>query len=182
MFAIRTKRLVLRDLALRDVPRLNEFFTDRVVTRKMGFVRTRNLRETRAWVKRAIFHNRKRPRFAYSLAVVTKKDRKIVGWIGFGDTDKKKRHIAERDFGFAFRRDCWSKGYGTESLRGITDFIFCELKGRSFFGDHDVTNPASGRVMAKCGFRRMAPPVRGIRAHSHAYILTRASWLKRRRG
>ena len=174
MFTLRTKRLLLRDLVPGDVPRLHPFFSDRRVTRYMDFVRTRKLRQTGAWVKRAIRHNRKWPRFAYSLAVVSKKDRSVVGWIGFGQTDKRKRHLGERDFGFAFLRDCWGKGYGTESLRAITRFIFGTLKGKSFWGEHSLANPASGRVMRKCGFRRMTPPVRGIRVRSAGYLLTRA--------
>jgi ribosomal-protein-alanine N-acetyltransferase len=173
MFVLRTKRLILRDLVPGDVPRLHVFFTDRAVTRYMDFVRTRTLRQTRAWVNRAIHHNRQRPRFAYSLAVVSRKERTVVGWIGFGHTDVAKRHFGERDFGFAFRRDCWGLGYGTESLRAISTFIFGTLKGRSLWGEHSLANPASGRVMRKCGFRRMTPPVRGIRAHSAGYLLTR---------
>lgn len=179
MFTIRTRRLVLRDLVPGDVPRLHVFFADTAVTRTMGYIKTRTLRETRAWVKRAIFHNRARPRFAYSLAVVRKADRDVVGWIGFGMADTRKRHIGERDFGYAFRRDRWNRGYGTESLRAITAFVFRRLRGRSLFGEYRFHNPASGRVMAKCGFRRLPRRVRGLDPGHHGSILTRAAWLRR---
>ena len=181
MFSIHTKRLILRDLIQRDAPRLHVFFSDPRVTRYTGFIKTCNLRGTRAWVKRAIFHNLARPRFAYSLAVVSKKDRKVVGWIGWGSVSERKKHLGERDFGYAFRRDCWGRGYGTESLRGITDYIFGRLKGRSLFGENRVKNPSSGRVMEKCGFRRLPRRVRGMYPGHHCYVLTRDSWLRCRR-
>ena len=179
MFQIRTRRLILRDLVPGDARRLHVFFADPMVTRTMGYIKTRNLRETRALVKRAIFHNRARPRFSYSLAVVRKADRDVVGWIGFGSAEKRKLRIGERDFGYAFRRDQWNRGYGTESLRGITEFIFRKLQGRSFFGESRVRNPASGRVMEKCGFRRLPRRVRGMDPGHRCYLLTREVWRKR---
>jgi len=179
MFSIRTRRLILRDLTQRDVPHLNEFFTDPRITRYMRFIKTRSLRETRAWVKRAILHNRKRPRDAYSLAVVSKKDRKVVGWIGFGSASEGKEHIGERDFGYAFRRDSWGQGFATESLSAIVDYIFGRLKGRSLFGENRIKNPSSGRVMEKCGFRRLPRRVRGMFPNHHCYVLTRKVWLRR---
>lgn len=181
MFQIRTRRLVLRDLVPGDVPRLHVFFADPAVTRFMGYIKTRSLRETRAWVRRAIRHNRARPRFAYSVAVVRRSDRDVVGWIGFGPADERKQHIGERDFGYAFRQESWGRGYGTESLRAVTQFVFVRLKGRSFFGENRVRNPASGRVMEKVGYRRLPRRVRGMSPGHHCYVLTRSAWLRRQR-
>ncbi len=54
-------------------------------------------------------------------------------------------------FGYNLRRDCWNQGYATEAARAMIDYAHRSLGVRHFTAKHAVANPASGRVMEKCG-------------------------------
>jgi RimJ/RimL family protein N-acetyltransferase len=54
-------------------------------------------------------------------------------------------------FGYTLRYDCWNRGYMTEALSLVLEYAFT-VKGYLRVGaDHFSVNPASGRVMQKCG-------------------------------
>ena len=47
----------------------------------------------------------------------------------------------------------WGQGYATEAVRAVIDFAFTELAHDSLCAGARVTNPASRRVLEKCGFQ-----------------------------
>ncbi|HWV42598.1 GNAT family N-acetyltransferase [Pseudorhodoplanes sp.] len=47
----------------------------------------------------------------------------------------------------------WGKGYGTEAVRAVIDFAFTELAHESLCAGARVINPASRRILEKCGFQ-----------------------------
>ena len=47
----------------------------------------------------------------------------------------------------------WNRGYGTEAVRAVIDFAFTELDHESLCAGARVTNPASRRILEKCGFQ-----------------------------
>lgn len=50
-------------------------------------------------------------------------------------------------------RAYWNKGYVTEALSSIVQFFFEEVGANRIEGRNDIQNPASGKVMSKCGFQ-----------------------------
>lgn len=55
--------------------------------------------------------------------------------------------------GYNIRYDCWNKGYTTEAMKAVIQFAHHELGVNKICSDHAVGNPASGRVMEKCGLK-----------------------------
>ena len=49
-------------------------------------------------------------------------------------------------------RPYWGKGICTEALQMVIDYCFNEKGFITLWGDYFPSNPASGRVMEKCGF------------------------------
>jgi RimJ/RimL family protein N-acetyltransferase len=47
----------------------------------------------------------------------------------------------------------WNKGYATEAVRALVDFAFTELDHETLSAGARVTNPASRRILEKCGFQ-----------------------------
>lgn len=47
----------------------------------------------------------------------------------------------------------WGQGYATEALAAVLDFWFLQVHASVLTACHALANPASGRVMEKCGFR-----------------------------
>ncbi len=47
----------------------------------------------------------------------------------------------------------WGKGYASEALKALTEFSFSRLGAPFLEADYFLDNPASGRVLEKCGFQ-----------------------------
>ena len=47
----------------------------------------------------------------------------------------------------------WGKGYATEALHALIDYVFTDLGHEALNAGARVTNPASRRVLEKCGFQ-----------------------------
>jgi RimJ/RimL family protein N-acetyltransferase len=54
--------------------------------------------------------------------------------------------------GYAFAPEHWGKGYATESLQPVLDAVFTLTQVEAATAQARVTNPASQRVLRKCGF------------------------------
>jgi RimJ/RimL family protein N-acetyltransferase len=75
----------------------------------------------------------------------------------------------------------WERGYATEAVRAVIDHAFGELRCESLQAGARVNNPASRRVLEKCGFQWTGVRLTRIRAiHSAAPVdrfrLDRGLW------
>lgn len=53
----------------------------------------------------------------------------------------------------------WACGYCTEAAAAVCDFAFSALKLKRLYARHLDHNPASGRVLVKCGFEPIGDEV-----------------------
>jgi len=86
------------------------------------------------------------------------------------------------DLGYWLGVKYWNKGYATEAARAVVDFAFTELGHDTLSAGARVTNPASRRILEKCGFQWTGVGLCRIRAlNSSAPIdrfrLDRGLWL-----
>ena len=58
---------------------------------------------------------------------------------------------ARGELGFWVARSCWGRGYATEAVRAVIAYGFSALGLHRIHAIHFSRNPASGRVMEKCG-------------------------------
>jgi RimJ/RimL family protein N-acetyltransferase len=58
----------------------------------------------------------------------------------------------------------WGQGYATEALHAVVDYAFIDLAHESLQAGARVTNPASRRVLEKCGFQWTGVGLYRIRA------------------
>jgi RimJ/RimL family protein N-acetyltransferase len=58
----------------------------------------------------------------------------------------------------------WGKGYATEALHALIDYAFTDLGHDALQAGARVTNPASRRVLEKCGFQWTGVGLYRIRA------------------
>ncbi|MBQ7455814.1 MAG: GNAT family N-acetyltransferase, partial [Clostridia bacterium] len=85
-----------------------------------------------------------------SFAIERKSDRRVIGTIGFMWINCDHR---SGEVGYSLARDCWNQGLCTEALAAVLRFGFDTLGLHRIEAQHEVDNPASGRVMEKCGMR-----------------------------
>ena len=77
----------------------------------------------------------------------------FTGWIQQVDLVLLALCTGTTLFGYWVAKPYWNKGICTEALRLMIDYCF-NVKGfHTLWCDYFVDNPASGRVMEKCGFQ-----------------------------
>ena len=68
------------------------------------------------------------------------------------------------ELGYWLGVDHWGKGYATEALHAVIDYAFTDLDHAALQAGARVTNPASRRVLEKCGFQWTGVGLYRIRA------------------
>lgn len=87
-------------------------------------------------------------------AVELKETGELIGCVGYLPASYSNLDITDDqcEVGYWIGKPYWDNGYCTEALRIVVDYCF-NVKGFSvLWGDFFPENPASGRVMEKCGF------------------------------
>ena len=108
--------------------------------------------------------------------LITLRDGPVIGACGIAMQD------GAPDVGYWLGVKYWNKGYATEATRAVIDYAFTELGHDSLSAGARVTNPASRRILEKCGFQWTGVGLCRIRAiHSSAPIdrfrLDRGLWV-----
>ena len=82
----------------------------------------------------------------FFVTVPTAQGARMIGSIGLG------RDGEEVELGYWIARNWWGQGYATEAVRAVLR-LAAALGHRRLVAGHFADNPASGRVLAKAGFR-----------------------------
>jgi RimJ/RimL family protein N-acetyltransferase len=100
-----------------------------------------------------------------ALFLITLRDETIIGACGLMMKDETP------ELGYWLGVPYWGKGYATEALHAVIDYAFIDLTHEALQAGARVTNPASRRVLEKCGFQWTGVGLYRIRAiHSSAPI------------
>lgn len=105
-------------------------------------------REESLEIIRTVFNN------PTTWAIVLKETGEVIGAIGYGpscDCSLPSRE-GEPTVGYWVGKPYWGMGICTEALRLMIDHIRRTTNIPSLISGHIIDNPASGRVMEKCGF------------------------------
>jgi RimJ/RimL family protein N-acetyltransferase len=97
--------------------------------------------------------------------LITLRDDTIIGACGLMEQD------GTPELGYWLGAPYWGKGYATEAMHAVIDYAFSDLGHEALQAGARVTNPASRRVLEKCGFQWTGVGLYRIRAiHSSAPI------------
>ena len=77
-----------------------------------------------------------------------------IGCVGYLPAASSNLQIDENqcEVGYWIARPYWGKGICTEALQLVIDHCINDKGFTVLWGDYFLDNPASGRVMEKCGF------------------------------
>ena len=82
-----------------------------------------------------------------SVFLITLRDKTVVGACGVVLQD------GAAELGYWLGVNYWGQGYATEALHAVIDYAFTDLEHAALSAGARVTNPASRRVLEKCGFQ-----------------------------
>ncbi len=143
-----TERLILRPWRESDAEALFKYASDPDVGPRAGWPPHKSVEESLE-VIRTFFNN------DHTWALELKETGEPIGCIGYYTYGESNIKIGENDaeLGYWIAKPYWNKGMCTEALRVMIDYCL-NVKGfKVLWSDFFVDNPASGRVMEKCGFR-----------------------------
>jgi len=90
--------------------------------------------------------------------LVTLRDKSVIGACGIMFQDETP------ELGYWLGVPHWGNGYATEALHALIDYAFTDLDHEALQAGARVTNPASRRVLEKCGFQWTGVGLYRIRA------------------
>ena len=62
-------------------------------------------------------------------------------------------HDGKAELGYWYGCEYWGNGYATEAAQAVIDHAFSELNHEALYSGARISNPASRRVLEKCGFQ-----------------------------
>ena len=142
-----TDRILLRPWRDSDAAVLFKYASDPEVGPRAGWPPHKNVEESLE-VIRKFFSN------DYTWAIELKGTGEVIGCVGYLPAGLSNLQIDEDqcEVGYWIAHPYWGQGLCTESLRLVIDLCF-KVKGFTvLWGSFFISNPASGRVMEKCGF------------------------------
>lgn len=142
-----TERLILRPFRLDDVhPMFVNWASNPEVARYLTWKPHADKETTKAIVSRWI-EDYKRPD-AYQWAIEWKELGQPIGSIAVVALDE---NVDACEIGYCIGKPWWGQGVMTEAVKKVMGFLFDEVNVKRICAKHDVNNPNSGKVMAKCG-------------------------------
>lgn len=140
-------RLILRPWDDSDAEALYKYASDPEVGPRAGWAPHKSLEESLEII-RTVFNN------DTTWAIVLKETGEPIGAIGYGpscDCGLPARED-EPTVGYWVARPYWNRGICTEALGLMIRNVRTDTNIASLISGHFTDNPASGRVMEKCGF------------------------------
>lgn len=142
-----TERILLRPWRDSDAEVLFKYASDPEVGPRAGWPPHKSIEESLDII-RTIFSSEG------MWAVIWKESGEAIGSVGYLPASSSNLKISsdECEVGYWIARPYWGRGICTEALQLVVDYCFNEKGFTTLWGDYFPSNPASGRVMEKCGF------------------------------
>jgi RimJ/RimL family protein N-acetyltransferase len=148
VFRLETRRLWLRWPRLADVQAIVRLAGDKAVAEMTALIPHPYSKED---AERFVFDARlaNAQGEGLTLAITPKgKPNALIGTVGIG----AGHDAGEPHLGYWLGVPFWSQGFATEAARALADAFFAYTPGRQVTSAARVVNPASRRVLEKCGF------------------------------
>ena len=147
---IETERIILRPFKTTDAQAMfSNWASDDEVTRYLTWPTHSSVEVTNLLL--ADWTNHYSENNYYQWAIVLKDNGdEPIGGISVVETNE---FLGNVEIGYCIGRKWWNKGIVTEAFSALIRFFFEEVGAEKVFARHDVNNPASGRVMQKCGLK-----------------------------
>lgn len=154
---LRGEHVYLRPAERDDIERFVRWFADAEVTRHLAGRAPFSKAMEERWFETMIEEQGKK---SWHFVICLLEDDRPIGTAGFHHINQEDGHAS---FGISIGEKAeWSKGYGTDALRAISDFGFGQLRLERIELDVDAPNKRAQRSYEKAGFVR-----EGVLRHAH---------------
>lgn len=146
---IETERLILRKFKLSDAENMyKNWASDEEVNKFLTWPAHKNVEVSRSvidtWIEEYTSDKN------YQWCIELKNIGEAIGSIAVVNY---KEDIEAVEIGYCIGRKYWNQGITSEALTALIEFFFKKVGVNRIEAKHDLLNPNSGKVMAKCGMK-----------------------------
>lgn len=148
---LEAKRLIIRPISLNDKNEILEYRSDKETNKYQGWIP-----ETIDDVITFIGKTAKKinePETWFQFVIIEKGTQKIIGDLGIHFFDNENKQV---EIGCTLNKDFQNKGYATESIKRVMDYLFNDLHKHRIITSIDPENKNSIRLVERIGFRKEA--------------------------
>lgn len=146
---IETDRLILRKFVLTDAETMyKNWAKDGEVTRYLTWPAHSSLEVSKHVI--SLWEEESKIESNYQWCIELKATKEAIGSIG---VVHKEEDIEAIEIGYCIGQAYWGQGIMAEALKKLIAYFFGEVGVNRIVAKHDTNNPASGKVMVKCGLQ-----------------------------
>lgn len=143
------KNITLRRAEMKDAEKMFENWGSHDETTRYVLWEThRDIFDTRVFLRGWV--NSYTSSDVYRWVIEINETNEPIGTISVGSMNKI---LGICDVGYSIGPSFWGRGYATEALGVVVKFLFEEVSANKITASFMIENPASGRVMEKCGMK-----------------------------
>ena len=146
---LHTERVILRQVRYSDAASMFAYSSDDEVARYVLWEPHRSRLDSVEAIRE--LKRQYRHGWPSSYAIVLQETGAMIGTIGYMWLNTEN---CSAEIGYSLSRAYWNRGYMTEALKALIRFSFETLRLHRLEAQHDIRNPASGKVMQKAGMIR----------------------------
>lgn len=171
---LKTKRLLLRPIHITDVDRFYAYRSDVLTNQYQGWI-PKNKKEANDFIaKTASIINQSGTWF--QLVLMEKESNTLIGDVGIHFIDYRQVEL-----GCTLDKKHQGKGYATEALRKVIDYLFNDLKKHRITTSIDPANASSIQLVERLDFRKEAYFVESLYLNGQwcddvVYALLKREW------
>lgn len=148
---LETTRLIIRPIRIEDKLEIFEYRSDRETNKYQGWIPT-TLLDVEIFIRR-ISKQVDEPETWFQFVIMEKETQKLIGDIGIHFFDRENK---QAEIGCTLNKKFQNKGYATESIKRVIDYLFKELRKHRIIASIDPDNKNSIRLVERIGFRKEA--------------------------
>ncbi|UTW65490.1 GNAT family N-acetyltransferase [bacterium SCSIO 12643] len=148
---ITTKRTVLRKMIPNDAESVFRYRSDKTTNKYQGFI-PETVEEVQNFISKIPEHINE-PETWFQMVIIEIDSQRIIGDIGLHFYGNENKQV---EIGCTLDKEYQNKGYASESLTSIMEYLFIELDKHRITGSIDPQNTNSAKLMERLGFRKEA--------------------------
>ena len=144
-----TERLLLRDITLDDQQAIFDYRSDALANQFQSWI-PESLEDVESFIqKNAKEFNQ--PESWYQVLITDKETKAVIGDLGIHFFGSENLQV---ELGITLSKSFQGKGYASETLKGIIDFLFNDMHKHRIMASIDPDNAASIQLMERIGLRK----------------------------
>lgn len=175
---LKTERLLIRDLTLDDKQAIFNYRSDAEANKFQSWI-PKTLEDVEQFIER---NNKEfnQPESWYQVLITEKDTKAVIGDIGIHFFGAENLQV---ELGITLNKDFQGRGFASEALKGVINFLFSDLKKHRIMASVDPENIDSLKLMERIGFRKEGHFVKSLFWKNNwtddvIYALLREEWSK----